>query len=325
MANDRVEKQIDSLKALRGGGLTAETTAALKKALTDRVNLIVAKAAQICGEMQASALIPEMKEAFERLFQEGKDQQCWGKNALAKSLKDLGVQESAVFLPGCRHVQMEAVWGGQQDTAEVLRGTCMMALVQCADIPRDEILRHLVEALSEGSATVRLDATRALEQMGGREVILLLRLKARLAEKDSRITGQVLEALLQLEGREAIAFVGKFLEHGDEELRDEGALALGASRMPEAVAFLRAAWEQRRGKRPGAILLRAISASRSDEALQFLLALVANGRQHDADDALYALELHKGTEEMFKRVEHTVRERADNQLTELFRKRFVLD
>jgi hypothetical protein len=325
MANDRVEKQLESLKALRAQGLTAEVAAARKKALADKVDLGVAKAAQICGELQAAALTPDLRGAFERLFEKDKDPQCWGKNALAKTLKDLGVQESAVFMRGVRHVQDEPVWGGQEDTAAVLRGACAMALVQCNDITRDETLRYLLDALSEKAATVRMDAARALEQMGGREVILLLRLKARVGDKDPRVTGQVLEALLQLEGRFGVPFVAEFLETKEEEVEEEAALALGASRLAEAVELLRNTWKRWQGMRPGSALLRGMSVSRLDEAIEFLMDLVKQGRQRDADDALHALALQRGSEEIVKRVEQAVAERGDAKLRGIFQQRFRLE
>jgi len=325
MANDKVEKQLESLRALRGLGLTADVNATLKKALADRVNIVVAKAAQICGDMQAATLIPELTRAFERFFDKDKDPQCWAKNALAKALKDLGVRESALFLRGVRHVQNEPVWGGQEDTAAVLRGACAMALVQCNDIPRDETLRLLVDALSDNAATVRMDAAAALAQMDGREVALLLRLKARLGDKDPRVTGQVLEALLEIEGKVALPFVGEFLELPDEEAAEEAALALGASRMPEAVALLRETWEKWQDRRPGTALLRAMSASRLDLAIEFLIDLIKQGRQHNAEDALHALALNKGTEEMVSRVEEAVKDRDDAKLRAIFQQRFRLE
>jgi HEAT repeat protein len=314
MANDRVEKQLESLKALRSMGLNAEVTAALKKALADKVNVVVAKAAQICGQMQVSALLPDLKKAFERLFEKDKDPQCWGKNALAKALKDLGLQESALFVRGVRHVQMEPVWGGRQDAAAVLRGACAMALVQCNDVPRDETLRYLVDALSDESATVRLDAARALEQMGGREVVLVLRLKARVGDEDPRVTGQVLEMLLAMEGAGIVPFVGAFLDAANEEVSEEAALALGASRLVEAIDLLKEKWKIRERHQPGGMLLRAISISRLDEAIEFLLELVKSGQRQDAQDAVLALELHKGAAEMVMRIEQALAERGDSTL-----------
>ncbi len=322
MANDRVEKQLESLRALRGMGLNAAVNAALKKALADRVNVVVAKAAQISGDLQAVALIPDLQKAFERFFEKEKDPQCWAKNALAKALKDLGVQESAVFLRGVRHVQNEPVWGGQEDTAAVLRGACALALVQCNDITRDETLRCLVDALSETAASVRLDAAAALAQMDGREVALLLRLKARLGDKDPRVTGEVFSALLQIEGKAGLPFVAEFLEHPNEETSEEAALALGGSRMPEAFEMLRQTWENWQGLRPGTALLRAMSASRLDHAIEFLIELIRQALQPAAEDALHALALNKGTEEMVSRVEQAVQDRGDVKLRAVFQQRF---
>jgi HEAT repeat protein len=320
MANNKVEKQLDDLRALRGREANSETVAALKKALNDRVNVVVAKAAEICGEMSVAELIPELKTAFRRMF-EGKDPQCWGKNAIAKTLKDLGVQESAVFLQGICHVQLEPVWGGSEDTAAVLRGTCAMGIVQCNDIPRDETLRHLLDSLTDKVATVRMDAARSLEQMGGREVLLLLRLKARVGDHDPRVTGEVLEALLHMEGKEALSLAGEFLQSQDEGVADEAALAMGASRLPEAFGLLKSAWETR----PANTFLRAMSVSRLAEALEFLLDLVREGRPRDAEEALHALELQKSSEEIVRRIEQAVAERGDPKLQGVFRQRFKLD
>lgn len=140
MKNDRVEQQLENLRALRALGPTEAAVAVLRKALRDRVNVVVAKAAAITAEFQLQSLIPDLLEVFNRLFEKVRDTdpQCWGKNALAKALKDLGHSESAAFLRGMRHIQMEPVWGGEADTAAPLRGTCVLAVVQCIDIPREE-------------------------------------------------------------------------------------------------------------------------------------------------------------------------------------------
>ena len=65
-----------------------------------------------------------------------RDPQCWGKNAVAKALKELEHREAAPYLRGTAHIQMEPVWGGQQDTAGPLRGICLLALPACPDIDR---------------------------------------------------------------------------------------------------------------------------------------------------------------------------------------------
>jgi HEAT repeat protein len=296
MAVRNVEAQLEQLSRLRTG-TPAESAAPLRKALADRVNLVVAKAATIAGELLIRDLEPELVRAFERLLEDPvtRDPQCWGKNAIAKALKELDHRESAVFLRGARHVQMEPVWGGQEDTAGPLRGICLLALVACTDLKREEILRHLVNALTESAAPVRVDAARALAQMGGEEGALLLRLKARIGDRESSVTGQALEGLLALERKEALPFVAGFLSPKGGEIAEEAALALGASRMAAAVEMLREVWGRTVQPEFRAVLLRALCISRDEQALAFLEDLAKNGREQDAADALAALAmLHSG-------------------------------
>src|SRR5262249_33377225 len=114
MARRRVEEEVERLNCLREDGPGPATTAALRKALADRVGLVAAKAAKIAAELRVQELIPDLVSAFERFFEKPveRDPQCWGKNAIAKALTELDYRQSAPFLRGARHVQMEPVWGG---------------------------------------------------------------------------------------------------------------------------------------------------------------------------------------------------------------------
>src|SRR5439155_12151530 len=114
VASRKIEKQLDRLGRLRGAP-AGEAVPELRKALSSRIGVVVAKAAKIAGESQFCELIPELAAAFERLFEDpvGRDPQCWGKNAVAKALTELDYRESALFLRGARHLQMEPVWGGE--------------------------------------------------------------------------------------------------------------------------------------------------------------------------------------------------------------------
>jgi hypothetical protein len=274
--------------------------------------------------MQLAVLLPDLAKTFERLFENPlkTDPQCWGKNALAKALKDLGYAESALLLRGASHSQLEPVWGGVEDTASTLRGACALALLQCSDIARDMKLRALVDALTDAEAPVRADAITALEQMEGEELVLLLRLKAKLGDEHPEITGQALESLLQLDGTESVQFVASFLAHKQDELREEAALALGASRLDSAVEALKGAW-QRQHARDGEFLLRAISSARTHDAIEFLLALVRNGREPDALSALHALELHKDSDEICRKVTEAVRGRTETNIQDEAQTRFA--
>lgn len=305
----KIEQQLEALNGLRSQPSTDAKILALRKALGDRSNVVVSKAAAITGECGLKELIPDLEDAFERFFQKPSetDSQCWAKNALSKALKALEYAESPLFLRGLSHVQMEPVYGGRSDTATTLRGTCALALVQCRDLPRQEILQYLVNALTESAVTVRADAVRALEQMDGADAALLLRLKARAGDSEPEVTGQVLDSVLNLEGERALPFVAEFLDSQNEDVRGEAALALGTSRLPAAIDVLKDIWAKSRDTRPGEPLLRAISASRHEAGLQFLLQLVRNGSEGDARDAVKVLLLHRESPEITRRV----REAAD--------------
>ncbi len=321
MPSRKIEQQLEKLNAIRAASRTQETLLVLRKSLADRANLVVAKAATVAAQMQLHALIPELLKAFERLFEDPveSDPQCWGKNAISKALKDLEYFESHAFLMGLQHVQMEPVWGKSVDTAMTLRGTCALALVNCRDLPREEKLRYFVGTLTDSETPVRIDAARALEQMEGVEPALLLRLKARTGDEDATVTGQVLESLLNLEGEAGVPFVTGFLKAHHEEIREEAALALGASRLPGAVSILIKSWNDSPGSIFREVLLRAISASRQQSAIDFLLKLVKDSREIDSLAALQALELHRGSQEIQRQIAEAVQGRPESSIQEHFR------
>jgi len=311
MASRKLEERLERLKQLRTATPDESVVSAVRRGLEDRSNLVIAEAAKIAGELHLSSLIPDLLRAFDRLFNEPvkTDPKCWGKTAIAKALTNLAYTESPPFLRGSRHVQMEPVWGGQEDAAAQLRATCVLALVQCTDLRRIEVLRDLVDAMTDPADPVRLEAVRALEQMNGDEAALLLRLKAHLGDRRSIVIGEVFDALLNLEREQAVEFVGKVFKSTDAEVRDEAALALGASRLPDAVDFLINAWNEHHHREFALILLRALSASRQPPALEFLLGLVKRGSSRDAAAALDALELQCESHEIQKLVDEAKRVR----------------
>ena len=288
MAVRKVEAELERLGLLRDAP-EQDAAAGLRKALSDRVNVMVAKAAKIAAERQMRDLLPDLLRAFDRLFEKPveRDPQCWGKNAIVKALVDLEHRESPPFLRGIRHIQMEPVWGGQEDTAETLRSTSVLALATCTDLRRETVLRELVDRMADDAVPVRVEAARAVAQMGGAEAFLLLRLKARAGDQEPRVLGQVFDSLLQVERAEALTFVGSFLESKDEAVRAEAALSIGTSRMARSFELLRSAWERRREE----VVLRAMSASRQDEAIAFVREVARDGRPSEAKAAKEALRI----------------------------------
>ncbi len=286
MAVRKVERELEQMGALRDAP-AGEARAALRKALKDPVNLMVAKAAAIAAERQFRELTPDLLRAFDRLCADGarRDPKCWGKTAIARALAEMEHRESPVYLRGMTCIQMEAVWGGSVDTADILRGVCVLSLVACTDLRREEVLRALIDAAADSAGTVRVEAVRAIAQM---DEPLLLRLKGRLGDPAPEVMGQVFDSLLAMEGEEAVKFVAEFLRNGEH--REEAAMALGSSRLAGAVTVLREVLEESGELRE--VLLRALSLSRQEEALAFLLELVRDGRASDAIAAVQALALH---------------------------------
>src|SRR4030095_2407206 len=168
----KIEERLEGLRQLRSSATTGggpHAMPALRKALSDRSNLIAAESAKISADLICSELIPDLLAALARLFEDPvkTDPKCWGKTAIIRALAKLDYSESPPFLRASRHIQMEPVWGGQEDAAISLRATAILALVQCADLSRAQILRHLVDGFADSSEKVRIEAVRALEQMNG--------------------------------------------------------------------------------------------------------------------------------------------------------------
>jgi HEAT repeat protein len=322
MAHRQIEAEVEQLNQLRNAP-PSEAVPTLKKALSDRINLIVAKAAKLAAELRLQDLLPDLLRAFDRLFEKPveRDPQCWGKNAISKALVTLGHREAAPFLRGIHHIQMEPVWGGEADTAATLRGTCALALPACEDIVRGQILRHLVDALADRALPVRSDAVRAIAQMQGDEAILLLRLKARQGDAESEVVGQAFDYLFQLENGQALPFVADFLQPKLGPIAEEAALALGSSRLPGAASLLEQSFGRQRDPDYRQVLLRAISSTRQPEALEFLLNMVRNGREADALSAIEALALHRDSADIRRQVERAAAEREDVRIQ--FKKSFA--
>jgi hypothetical protein len=324
MAKRKIEDELEELSALRQRGASDAGAAALSKALKDKVNVIVAKAAAVASDLQLVALMPEMMSAYDRQFKDPvkSDPQCWGKSALAKAMRTLGCSEAAPFLRGVCHVQMEPVWGGEADSAIQLRGTCALALVQCTDVPAQQILSSLVDALADKEAPVRQDAVQALAQWGSAEAVLLLRLKARLGDREPAVTGSIFDALLGLEESAAVAFVGSFLNSHDELVQEEAAIALGSCRLEPAIGLLSEKWRTRRPSDPFEIWIRAFGVSRLRSAFECLVSIVASGRPKEAQAALAAFESRRMSRETWAEISGAVRSRGDRELEAEFERSF---
>ena len=285
-----VEGQVAALDALRGQ-IAEVTEIRLRKALKDRNNFLVAKAARMAGELRLTSLTGELAAAFHRHMPESgndpakTDPQCWAKNDIAKTLATFEFQEYEMFLAGMRHHQLEPVWGGRSDTAGALRGTCALALVQCREVNSNRLLGWLTELFADEDRTVQLEAARAVEQVGSDSAMLLLKLRAELASGSADVLGACYGGVLRLEGPAAIPWAAKFLAAADDAAA-EAALAIAETRTAEAFDVLKAAFTSGAGAGEpwfrGA-LLSAIALTRQPAAVEWLLERIEQGGRNGVE------------------------------------------
>ncbi len=318
---DRELAELEALgEALKAGAAPdAAVVAQLRKALTHRNNFLVAKAARMVADCELFSLLPDALAAFDRFFEnaEKTDPQCWAKNALVKTLVKLEHREKEPYLRGLRHHQMEGAWGGASDTAGALRCACAHALVDCPGVNDADLLAILLEPLTDTDKTVRIEAARAIGQVGGPSGALLLRLRALLGKDEPEVLGAVYSALLSVEGARAIPLVASALHEGDD-LAAEAAFALAETRAAEALAALIARFRAGADAWFTSVLLSAIALTRLPEAIDFLLALI----QRDAREAPAAIEaIGRGAPnaELRARVQKAVQETGSQRLEQAFR------
>jgi hypothetical protein len=277
------DAELAALETLRAAP-PAETEAPLRKALAHRNNFIAAKAAKIAAEHNHHSLTSDLAEAFPRFLADGAktDPQCWAKNAIAKTLSDFEYQEPDLFLAGLAHIQLEPVWGGSADSAGPLRGLCAMGLVQCRNLSNTQVLTHLIPLFADKELPVRVNAARAVEQIGTDAASLLLRLRAELASDEPELLGACYSGVLHLEGPSALPWAAKFLRPlAPDDASAEAAFAIAETRTEAAFLQLKSTWKQtaRIGQAADfrGTLLTAIALTRQEAAYNFLLEEIAEG------------------------------------------------
>jgi HEAT repeat protein len=282
------EQRVAALDALRESS-EHDRLDALRRALGDRNNFLVAKAADLVREWDLKQLTPELLTAFERFFEKADktDPQCWAKNAISRALAAFEYQEADIFLRGMHHIQLEPVWGGRSDTAGTLRANCALGLVQCRSVSETDLLAHLIDLLADKDKAVRTEVVRAIEQLGSPSASLLLRLRAVLGADEPEILGACYGGILRIEGVSAIPWVSRFLSSADDSAA-EAALALAGTHSPEGFKVLRQCFDEAKDPWWRSVLLSAIALTRQDAALEFLIDLVRR-ESLDAEGAIDAI------------------------------------
>lgn len=296
-----LDDRLAELDALRTSPKSDTSAITLRHALGLKNSFIVARAAELVGEYELSELSDALVSAFDRLIGEGheKDKGCRAKAVLVESLQLLGVPEAQVYLQGARHIQMEPVWGGRVDTAGSLRSASAVGLVR---MNHHESLLVLADLLADPLAPVRGDAARTLAYRGSADGLALLRMRVQIGEGDSNALTECVLAMLQLDAQASMDLVHAMFNGPDPIVSESTALAMGQSRLPVAFDVLRSWWMNCEVREMCKTLMLAIAMLRRDEATEFLVSTIGQGKCTEARDAVDALAIYRHDESILKRV-----------------------
>lgn len=317
-----LEDRLDQLSALRRDPDSAETVAALRQALTGKESLLAARAARVTGDLGKTELVPEMLEAFERFMKDPvkTDKGCYAKLEIAKALLEMEHPATALFLRGIRHIQLEPSWGDPVDAAIELRANCALAL---ANSTHPDTVLELVPLLLDQGLPVRLAAAQGIAGAGQLSAEAVLRFKVLVGDEEPEVLMECLVGLLRLSPRRSIELIRPMLgatgprpaERGEGAARREAAiLALGESRMEEAIPLLQEQWKKSYDPESRRMVLLALVTTRRETAVDFLLALIVEGEVAQAREAISALGIHRHDGKIRDRVHEVLERREGSEL-----------
>ena len=206
-----VEEKLSAVRRLREREPSAEVTSELRTALRDKSNLIVAAAAAIVGDQNHA---DSVRRAGGRLRsvpgRPSQERQAvpW-QDRRHSGPRQARARAGGHFSRGPSHVQLEPVWGGSEDTAAPLRAAAILALVR---LDYRGLLPLLVDSLTDSQKEVRIAAAQALGHHGSEPASLLLRLKARMGDKEPDVISECLSGLSACSPQENLPFVSQFLD-----------------------------------------------------------------------------------------------------------------
>jgi HEAT repeat protein len=333
MPRRSTEQWLEVLAELKmSGEASADGLDEIRRALKSRSNHVVARAARLVPKLGIYDFEVELVAAFRRMLENPvtRDPNCAAKTAVARALCDLESNRCEVFLTGVRHVQLEPVFGGRVDTAAELRGVCGMGLA-AAGHPKAAL--NLARLLADPEPVARQSAARSLALLGPLAALPLLAHKLESGDPEPAVLGECMASTLAIDAADGATLVGEFIGADDSVVAEEAALALGASRLPEAEALLLAALSVDQATAPSELLnrartsgggapretlIRALALLRSDSACEQLLTLVAEGCQADAEIAVRALSAFRHQDRITKKLSEIVRKGPHSSLGVLF-------
>lgn len=282
---------------------------------------MLAKAAKIAGQSRATELIADLMVAFNRLMKDPSklDKGCAATTAIVEALYELDYAEPEVYLLGIHHVQMEGSFGPPVDAAAKLRAISALALARTR---HPEALDEIVSLLVDKWPEARIGAVRALALNGGEAGALLIKLRILMGESEPDVLSECFSGLLEAAPDRSLPLVAGFIDSEDIAVGEAALLALGSSRLPQALDLLKAKCERTAGGPLRKTVLLAIAMIRSDAAIEFLLKLLAECSAAMAKDVIEALAFFRNNEKVRSQVESVVSQRNEKGVSEVFRQEF---
>jgi HEAT repeat protein len=301
---DPTEEALNSLSELR----RQPDSEQLRAFLSDRSNLVVAKAAKIAGDLRIAELVPDLAAAFHRLMANPAklDKGCAGTSAIVAALYAMDYDSADVYLKGVRHIQMEPSFGPPADAAAQLRGDSALGLVRTI---HPDALFEVVRLLADKEPRARMGAARAIGSVAGETGELLLLLKVLAGDSEPDVLGECFAGMLASGAGRSLSLVRAYLDYEDQAIAEAAILALGASRLPGAIDALREKWGRTAHGPIRKTLLLALATARQDSALEFLLSLVADGDSRVSSEVVAALRAYRNDERVRKALEEALEKR----------------
>jgi HEAT repeat protein len=294
---------------------------AVREAIGDRSNFVVAAAAEVAGAWRLSEVAPDLEAAFRRFMvdPEKDDKLCRAKIAVAQALEKLEHSGLEVFEEASRHVQLEAAWGLPVDTAPPLRAAGLVGLTR---IDPPGLAETLVDALFDPSHDVRCTAASCLGAIGTDAAALALRFKCRVGDDRPEVVSDALRGLLTISPDAHMAFVREHLDSPNETTAEAAALAMGNARPPRALGPLLERFRSARTSTLRDMVLLSVAMLRASAAIDALLDLAASESDADALAALRALKIHKHDPKLVERLEGAVAKSGSPAVAERFARDF---
>jgi len=319
--HDPIRQALDRLGSLRSLPDDASLATELREFLRSRSNLVAARAAKIAAERRVSPLVPDLVAAFRRFMADPArlDKRCEASTEIAGALYALDYLEPEIYLAGLHHVQMEGSFGPPVDVAAHLRGSCAQGLTRTRYASS---LEDVVSLLVDPEPPARIGAVRALATNGGSGGLLALRLKVLTGDAVPDVIAECFAGLLAAPSESSVNFVAGYIHSPDLQVAEAAILALGVSRFPKAVTVLAEQWQQMRRGPLRKVLLLALTSTRSEDALNFLLAQMENGPLASATEILAALAAQRPSASIRQSIAAAVQRRGEPALDRAFQSEF---